>query len=151
MAAPAPGVHGEPDAAFYRTIALIAARMPLLLPAHQVGGDGKLFFVDGRARARYVQVLGEELQRVHVELVRQVIERAHGNDRSLRVIRRTPGARRSLVGAHRGVLLALVGNFEHVGNWRRARARRPARAPGIRLPGHYRAVALGAYLYAGES
>ena len=43
VAASAPGVHGESEAA--RNVAgnILAARLPFVFPAHQVGGNGKLF------------------------------------------------------------------------------------------------------------
>ena len=52
VAASAPGVQGEAESALDRPGRLIAARMPVLLPFHQLGGNRQLVAVDVGARFR---------------------------------------------------------------------------------------------------
>src|ERR1017187_10662627 len=63
------------------------------------------------------------------------------------MIRRSPRAGASLVGGDGNVLLALVGNFEDVRQWRRTATAHSARSPGARFPCHELAVFVGGNLY----
>ena len=122
--------------------------MPFLLPVHQVSSDGKFLAIDLLARFGNIEILAKELHRIHVQLGSEVIQRTHGKDRSLRMIRRTPRSPRSDVVANGGVLLALVGNGKDVRNGRHSTAAGAAGAPGIRLPRDKHAVFFRAYFNA---
>ena len=131
---------------------VLAARMPLLLPAHQLGGDRQLLAIDVLREAwRCSMFLSKKLERIHVELGGQIVQRAHGEHGSLRMVRRAPCARRTDVVANRRVLFALVGNLEDVRHRRHASATRPARAPRSGLPRDEGAVFLCADLHPGVS
>src|SRR2546426_9298669 len=134
MAAPAPRVKGNTNAAHHTARFVLAARMPLLFPAHQVGSNGQFFVINILARLGDVEILAEELDRVHVQLGGEIVERTHSKDGSLRMVRSAPGPRRTDVVADRSVLLALIRDCEDVGNRRHASASRTSRAPGFRLP-----------------
>src|SRR3989454_9270016 len=134
MAAPAPGVKGNTYAAHHTARFVLAARMPLLFPAHQVGSNGQFFAINILARLGDVEILAEELDRVHVQLGGEIVERTHGKNGSLRMVRSAPGPRRTDVVADRSVLLALIRDCEDVGHRRHAAASMTSRAPGFRLP-----------------
>src|SRR6184192_2213179 len=68
MAAPAPRVKGNTNAAHHTARFVLPARMPLLFPAHQVGSNGQFFAINILARLGDVEILAEELDRVHVSL-----------------------------------------------------------------------------------
>src|SRR5438093_3032570 len=123
--------------------------MPFLLPVHQVSSDGKFLAIDLLARFGNIEILAKELHRVHVQLGSEVIQRTHGKDRSLRMVRRTPRSSWSDVVANGGVLLALVGNGKHIRNGRHSTTAGAAGAPGIRLPRDKRAVFFRSYFDAG--
>ena len=69
----------------------------------ELGGLLKFFPVDFPASRRKVRVLGEKLDGVHVELGGQIFQRAHGQRRGLRMIRRAPSAGGSGVRADGGM------------------------------------------------
>ena len=124
-----------------------AARLPVLLPAHQIGGDLELLLVDGLALAgRDRQVLAEEVERIHPQLGGEVLHDRHGEERRLRMVGRAPGARAGEVGRHRGVDVTAIGRLEHVGQRCGAGAGQPARSPRVGDPRHHVAVAVGARL-----
>src|SRR5437667_176603 len=116
MAAPAPRVKGNTNAAHHTARFVLAARMPLLFPAHQVGSNGQFFAINILARLGDVEILAEELDRVHVQLGGEIVERTHGKNGSLRMVRSAPGPRRTDGVADRSVLLALVRDRADVGN-----------------------------------
>jgi hypothetical protein len=64
--APAPSVDGESQAALDRPLRFIAARMPALLPAHQLVGDGQLVAILLGA-LRQVEVAQDQVIRILVE------------------------------------------------------------------------------------
>src|SRR2546425_4161257 len=134
VAASAPRVKGNTYAAHHTARFVLAARMPLLFPAHQVGSNGQFFAINILARLGDVEILAEELDRVHVQLGGEIVERTHGKNGSLRMVRSAPGPRRTDVVADRSVLLALIRDCEDVGHRRHASASRTSRAPGFRLP-----------------
>src|SRR5437879_1859498 len=147
MRAPAPRGQGNPNAAHHTARFVLAARMPLLFPAIQVWSNGLFFAINILGRVGDVEVLAEELDRVHVQLGGEIVERTHGKNGSLRMVRSAPGPRRTDVVADRSVLLALIRDCEDVGNRRHAAASRTSSAPGFRLPSDDGAVFLRAYLH----
>src|SRR2546428_8244683 len=134
MAATAPGVKGNTYAAHYTARFVLPARMPLLLPAHQVRSNGQFFAINILTRLSDIEILAEEFNRVHVQLGREIVQRTHGKNGSLRMVRRPPGTCRADVVADRCVLLTLIRNCEYVRNGRHASASRTSCAPGFRLP-----------------
>src|SRR5207248_8360587 len=94
--------------------------MPAVIPSHELVGDLKFFGVDARAWLGESDVLQHEVQRIYVELGSHVVERAHGDHASLRMIGRAPCSLRADVVNDADVLLFLVGNLDDVGKWRRA-------------------------------
>ena len=85
MATPRPRFTG-PGAGF-------AARMPVLLPVDQLLRLAELRPIDLRARG-VVGVLVENLDRIHIQLGGQILDRAAGQEAGLLVVRRAPGALR---------------------------------------------------------
>src|ERR1700730_5170681 len=140
VTASAPGVEGQSHAAGAVAGSILPSRMPFLFPAHQIGSDAELFAVGILPLLREVEILAEEFHRVQVELGREVIQSAHREDRSLRMIGRTPGSCGTDVVADRSVLLTLVGNPENVRNGRHAATTGATCAPGVGLPGDEGAV-----------
>src|SRR5207247_6054999 len=113
---------------------VLAARMPLLFPAHQVGSNRQFFAINILARLGDVEILAEELDRVHVQLGGEIVQRTHGKNGSLRMVGSAPSTRRADIVADGRVLLTLIRDCEDVGNGRHASASGAARAPGFRLP-----------------
>src|SRR5436190_18113700 len=134
MAAPAPRVQGNTKAAPPTASFVLAARMPLLFPAQQVGSNGQFFPINILARLGDVEILSEELDRVHVQLGGEIVQRTHGKNGSLRMVGSAPSTRRADIVADGRVLLTLIRDRKDVGNWRHASASRTSRAPGFRLP-----------------
>src|SRR5437667_6405192 len=135
MAATAPRVKGNTYAAHRTAKFVLPARMPLLFPAHQVGSDGQFFAINILARLGDVEILAEELDRVHVQLGGEIVQRTHGKNRSLRMAGSAPGTRRTDIVANSRELRALVRNCQDIWNGRHAPASRPSCTPGVRLPG----------------
>ena len=142
MAASAPGVNGKSEAAGNVAGDVLAARLPLVFPAHQVGGDGQLLAVGFLARAGHVRDSCQRSSGSMLSLAARSSSAPMVMTRGLWMIGRAPGSRRADVVADGGVFLALVGNAEDVGNRRHASAARAAGSPGLRLPGRERAVFL---------
>src|SRR5258708_39412950 len=88
----APGVDAEAQPALDGTLAGIAARMPVLLPIDQLRAFLKLRLVDFRTCC-VRQVFEEEVQRVHVQLGREIFQRRAGDVAALRMIRSAPRTR----------------------------------------------------------
>src|SRR5436309_13013394 len=99
MAATAPGVKGNTYAAHYTARFVLPARMPLLLPAHQVRSTGQFFAINILTRPSDIEILAEEFHRVHVQLRREIVQRTHAEHGSLRMVRRPPGTCRAGGGA----------------------------------------------------
>src|SRR2546428_6789418 len=116
VAASTPRVKGNTYAAHHTARFVLAARMPLLFPAHQVGSNGQFFPINILARLGDVEILAEELDRVHVQLGGEIVERTHGKNGSLRMVRSAPGTRRTDIVANSRGLLALVRNCEDIWN-----------------------------------
>src|SRR5579871_1137499 len=74
---------------------------------------------------RDIKVFQKQVQRVHVQLGRQILNGAHGHKAALRMVRSTPCARRTDIGGDRRVLLALIGEVKYVWHWRSATAAGP--------------------------
>ncbi len=125
--------------------------MPLLLPPHQVRGNGKLFAVDILAGLGNVEIFGEKFHRIHVQLGGQIIQCAHGENRSLWVVGRSPGTGRTDVVADGSVFFSLVRYGEHIRNGRHPSATGAAGAPGLRLPGDDGSVFLRAHFHSSVS
>src|SRR5882762_4827525 len=134
VAASTPGVKGQANAARHSVRNSVATGMPFLLPAHQFRRDLELFAVCILSLLREVEVLAEKFDRVHVELSREVIQSAHRKDRSLWMVRRTPGSAGTDVVANGCVFLALIRNAEDVRNGRHTATTGAACSPGIGLP-----------------
>src|SRR5438093_10179070 len=128
MAAPAPRVKGNTYAAHYTARFVLPARMPLLLPAHQVRSNGQFFAINILTRLSDIEILAEEFDRVHVQLGREIVQRTHGENGSLRMVGSAPGTRRTDIVANSRVLLTLMSDCEDVGNGRHASASGAARA-----------------------
>src|ERR1700730_4304138 len=147
---PAPGVERDSDAA-NQTRLVLPAGMPLLIPVHQLRGDGKLFAINVLPRLGKVEILAEEFDRVHVQLGGEIVQRADGKKRSLRMVGCAPGACGSDIVADGSVFLSLVRNDEDVRNGRHAATAGTTCPPGFRLPGDDGAVLSCADFHAGVS
>src|SRR6266516_6013734 len=90
----APRVKGNTYAAHRTARFVLPARMPLLVPAHQVGSNGQFFAINILARLGDVEILAEELDRVHVQLGGEIVQRTNGKNRSMRLVGSAPGRRR---------------------------------------------------------
>src|ERR1017187_8644307 len=143
VAAASPGVHGEPETALDVSGSFVAALVPVLLPSHHFVGDGELFAIGLGARAGDVEIAGDELQRVHLQLSGQVFDGSHGDERGLGMIGCAPGTGASLVGGDGRVLLALIRDVEDVGQRRSCASAYAASSPGARIPGDEFAVLVG--------
>src|SRR4029077_1247999 len=77
MSASTPGVNRKAYPARNTVRNVLPARMPFLFPAHQLRGDRK-FVAIGLCLFREIDVLQEELVRIHVELGGEILKRAHG-------------------------------------------------------------------------
>src|SRR5437660_10969977 len=86
MAAPAPRVEGNTNAAHHTATVVLAARMPLLFPAHQVGSDRQFFTINILARLADVETLGAELDPAHLQLCSGVLEHPHGSHGPMTVV-----------------------------------------------------------------
>src|SRR5207247_6968623 len=91
VAASTPRVKGNTYAAHHTARFVLAARMPLLFPAHQVGSNGQFFPINILARLGDVEILDEEIDRVHVQFGGEFVKRTHGKNRSLRMVGSAPG------------------------------------------------------------
>src|SRR5213592_721534 len=129
MAAPAPRVKGNTNAAHHTARFVLAARMPLLFPAHQVGSNGQFFAINILARLGDVEILAEELDRVHVQLGGEIVQRTHSKNGSLRMVVSEQSMRRADLVADGRVLLTLMRDCEDVGNGRHASASRASCSP----------------------
>ena len=129
VAASAPRMQRKTDAAREVAGFVLTTWMPLLLPTHQVRSDTQFFGVDGLPRLAQLDVLQKEVEGIHVELGREIIEGAHRDHGCLRVIGCPPGSSRTDVVANGRVFLALVGNTEDIGNRRHAAAAGTTRPP----------------------
>src|SRR5690242_1874031 len=81
----------------------VPARMPALLPSHQPVGHVEFFGIDFGARFEQLDVLLNQIERVHIELGSQIIKRPQGDEAGLRMIRSTPRPRGSNVVDNRNV------------------------------------------------
>src|SRR2546430_17122776 len=131
VAAPAPRVKGNTYAAHHTARFVLAARMPLLFPAHQVGSNGQFFAINILARLGDVEILAEELDRVHVQLGGEIVQRTHGKNGSLRMVWSAPSTCRADIVADGRGLLMLIWDCEGLWNWRPVHASRRATRPGF--------------------
>ena len=150
MSAPTPRMHGHTEPALDGPRCFVAARVPTFRPAHQFVGDRKLVHVNVGARPSQLDVLLEKLERVHAELVRQVVESGHSDQAALRMVRRTPGTSRADVVDHCGPLNAIVGNTlaNQIRDRGRTAAAGPASAPAERIPCGQRSVLFRGHTHA---
>jgi len=131
---------------------ILATRLPFVFPIHQVGSNGKFFAVDILSVfGRQLDVFEEEIDRIHVEFGSCVLKGAHRDYGCLWMVGSTPGPGWTDIVVDGGVLFALIGNVEDVGNRRHASAAGAARAPGLRLPSGNGSVFLGRDFHAGVS
>src|SRR5258708_23519038 len=134
----APGTESETESAFDRAVARIAARMPILFPIHQLRGFLQLMLI--RLAAGFgciVDILSEQVQRIHVQLGGEILKRRAGDVTNLRMTGRAPGSLRSGVGGNRGVIDAAIWNAsEDVREQLRVQiaATDATSGPGLRLP-----------------
>src|SRR5258708_39231912 len=90
----APGTESETESAFDRTVARIAARMPILFPIHQLRGFLQLILVSLAAGFDcIVDILCEQGQRIHVQLGGEILKRRASDVTNLRVTVRRPSSR----------------------------------------------------------
>ncbi len=146
MTAAAPGVKRQTEAAFDRSLRRIPSRVPALSPAHELVGDLQLLAIDLLELAADGEVLDEEIQGIHPQRRRQIVQGAESEERSLGMIGRPPGPGAGAVRRHRRVLVPPVGDLEDIGDGRIAGAAGTARGPGLRAPGDDRAVLLRSHL-----
>src|SRR5271157_3212493 len=130
VTATAPGVHGEAKSTLDGPGGLVASRMPVLLPLHHLSRNRQFIAISVGALSGEFQVAGDQVHRVHVHLRRQILNRTHGDNGSLRMGWRAPGAGASLVGRDGDVLFALIWNVKDVGQRRRAASAHSAGSPG---------------------
>src|SRR5439155_19591355 len=105
---------------------ILSAWPPLLFPTHQLGGNAELFAEYLFPAARDIEILEIQLQRIQIELCSEIVQCVHGDQRCLRMARRTPGASRADVVQDGNMLLSLIGDLK--GIWDRWHA--PATGPG---------------------
>src|SRR5512140_2686648 len=105
MATPTPGVDRQPHATLHRTGSLVAARMPVLLPAHELVGDPQFVPIEFGAGPRDVEVFHHEVKGIHVQFCGRILYGAHGDETRLWMVRSTPCAARTYIRQHRRVLL----------------------------------------------
>src|SRR5215469_2978971 len=108
VAAASPSVERQAQTLFYRTRSFVAARVPARLPAHDFVGYLQLFRVDFGSRLKQVDVLLYEVERVHVELAREIVKCAPCDNARLRMVGRPPGPLGTNVVYHSDVLYLLV-------------------------------------------
>src|SRR5260370_36919602 len=85
--------------------------MPILLPIHQLRGFLQLIRISlASGFDCIVDILGEQVQRIHVQLGGQILKRRAGDVTNLRVTGRAPGSLRSGVGGNRSVIDAAIWN-----------------------------------------
>src|SRR5947208_6681353 len=132
--ASAPRIKSNTYAAHRTARLVLPAQMPVLFPAHKVGSDGHFFAINILARLGDVEILAEELDRVHVQLGGEIVQRTHGKNGSLRMVGSAPSTRRADIVADGRVLLTLIRDCEDIWNGRHAAASRTSSAPGFRLP-----------------
>src|SRR5262249_1934493 len=126
-----PGVQCESKSMLNRSRGLVPAGMPTGLPLHELVGDVEFFGINLRARVEQIDVLFHEVEGVHSQLRRKIIERAHGEHAHLGMVRSTPSARRTNVVHHAYILLLLVGYLPDIWDRKRTWSRWPARSPRI--------------------
>src|SRR5437016_12975803 len=135
---PAPGAESETESAFNGAVARNAALMPILFPIHQLRGFLQLILVSLAAGFDcIVDILGEQVKRIHVQLGGQILKRRAGDVTNLRVTGGAPGSLRSGVGGNRGVIDASIWNAsEDVREQLRVQvaATDAASGPGLGLP-----------------
>src|SRR5881397_1785633 len=146
MTPAAPGVNGQPKSALDRTRGLVTPCVPVLLPLDQVSSNLQLVGVDVRALAGQLDVLHEEVIRIHANRGGSVFERGHRDRTALRVGGRAPGASAANVVRKGGVLLPLIRYVEDIRQGRRPSASLSAGRPRLRLPRCDRAILLETYL-----
>src|SRR5947207_15910640 len=112
VSAPGPGVDRNAEAALHRPGAILSARAPVLLPLHQLGGNLQFFTVNIGARSGQLNVLEQQLHRIHLQLGCQVFKSAHCHETALRMIWSPPGPRRTSVGADVDILLAIAWDID---------------------------------------
>src|SRR5204863_8158204 len=113
MAPTAPGVERHSDTADHSFRADLWPWMPFLLPAHQIRRDAEFFAVGVLARFGKVEILPEKLHWIHVQLGREIVQRAHGEHSRLGMVGSPPCARRTNIVADRGMFLPLIRNTEN--------------------------------------
>src|SRR5258708_21158416 len=94
----APGTESETESAFDRAVARIAARMPVLFPIHQLRGFLQLIPISlASGFDCIVDILGEQVQRIHVHLGGEILKRRAGDVPNLRLTAGAPCSLRSRV------------------------------------------------------
>src|SRR6185503_14000620 len=142
-----PGMNREPESALNRSRGLVATRVPVLLPSNQVCAYLEFVGVDVCTLARHLDVLHEEIVRVHTNCRSGVLERGHRQRTPLWVIRSAPGTLAANVIDDVSVLLALIRNIEDVRYRRRPSPAHATGAPRLRLPGGDGAILLNTNLH----
>src|SRR5271157_403871 len=130
VTAAAPGVQGEAQPTLQRARRLVAPRMPVSLPLHQLSRDRELVAVSISALARELQIAGDEVVRIHLHLRGEIFDRAHGDDGRLRMIWGAPCASASLVSGDGDALFTLIWDLEDIRQRRRTTAPHSTGPPG---------------------
>src|SRR5450759_4109531 len=144
-----PGVDGQAHSALDRTLAGIAAWMPVLLPLHQLGGLLQLSAIRVGSRS-VAEVLDPHVEWIHVDLRGEILERSRGDEARLWMVGRAPSSRAACVARNSRVVHAAVRNVVEdvrVDLRVNASAANPARGPTLRVPGRDGAVLLPGYFH----
>ena len=150
-AAAAPLVQGHAQPMADRPGPVLAARLAFLVPADQLGPHLELGLVDGRVEIAGGEVLEPELERVHAQLVGQVVHGGFGQRTALRMPRGPHGSLVAEVGQHRRLRYRRVGHAVDVGQDHVGTAADAAGASRIGDQGDELAVAVGAHLDVGPA
>ena len=115
MGAAAQVCSASPKPLFPRSARPVLAWMPLLFPINQFRGFHQLPTVEFRAHSEKRDVLEDQIHWVHLQLGRQVFQRAHRQETALRMIGSPPRPSAADVGGDGRVNLSLVREVPDVG------------------------------------
>src|SRR5215471_1490872 len=108
--------------------------MPVVLPTDQISGDLELICVDWSPLTGQLDVLKEEVIRVHSDCGRGILQRRHRQRAGLRMIRRSPRPLAANVVNNVSVLLPLIRNRKDVRHWRCSATADTTRTPRLGFP-----------------
>src|SRR5437763_1851995 len=91
MARATQSVDSQAHSAFDRTLTRITARMPVLLPVHQLSSFLQLSAIGVRT-GRVAKIFGPHLERIHIDLRGQIVKGSRSDEACLRMIGSSPRA-----------------------------------------------------------